>query len=205
MTFQDMVANRQRLIDRTAVLFETCKKGDGFYLNLGCGASPREGMVNVDRYADHPGVLRMDMTCLDVEDGTVDLIYSSHSLEHLPLRRSRIALRDWYRALRPGGILFLSMPDLDLIMRMLLGSPDVNTRHWLLYTLFGYQADMQAPREDDTAAYDPGQVHMSGHSQATLTAEMLDIGYTIKDTYQYEGYGTPGVFVEACRPFKDAT
>ncbi|OIQ87100.1 methyltransferase domain protein [mine drainage metagenome] len=47
-----------------------------------------------------------------LKDQTVDFIYSSHFLEHLFKADADRLLTDCYRALKPGGIIRISIPDL---------------------------------------------------------------------------------------------
>lgn len=47
-----------------------------------------------------------------VEDATYDFIHSSHCLEHLS--NPYLALRNWWRILKPGGYLILLVPHRDL-------------------------------------------------------------------------------------------
>lgn len=44
-------------------------------------------------------------------DGTFDLIYCSHILEHIPWYKTEKVLRDWTRVLKPGGTLEVWVPD----------------------------------------------------------------------------------------------
>jgi SAM-dependent methyltransferase len=64
----------------------------------------------IEKHADEHGykVQRMDMHLLDYEDQAFDLVWSHHSLEHSfsPL----LALREWYRVLKPGGSLAVTVP-----------------------------------------------------------------------------------------------
>ena len=48
----------------------------------------------------------------NVEDSTFDFVYSSHTLEHM--RDPFIAIKNWFRILKPGGHMVLSVPDEDL-------------------------------------------------------------------------------------------
>lgn len=50
-----------------------------------------------------------DAMCLPFGSRSVDFIIGSHVLEHLPFPLA--ALRHWYDALRPGGVLLLKIPD----------------------------------------------------------------------------------------------
>jgi len=48
-------------------------------------------------------------------DNSVDLMYCCHLLEHFKRGREIFVLGEWYRALKPGGILRLAVPDFDSI------------------------------------------------------------------------------------------
>jgi SAM-dependent methyltransferase/uncharacterized protein YbaR (Trm112 family) len=50
-----------------------------------------------------------DARALPLADGTLDYLCSSHVLEHLP--DPIAALHEWHRVLRPGGLLYLVVPD----------------------------------------------------------------------------------------------
>jgi len=47
-----------------------------------------------------------------VADASYDFVYSSHCLEHMP--DIHLALRNWVRILKPGGILYVVVPDFNL-------------------------------------------------------------------------------------------
>jgi SAM-dependent methyltransferase len=53
--------------------------------------------------------LLADATELPVPPGSLDFMIASHVLEHLPFPLK--ALRSWYEALAPGGVLLLKIPD----------------------------------------------------------------------------------------------
>lgn len=50
-------------------------------------------------------------------DNSVDLHHASHLIEHLTLEEARLFLRELYRTLRPGGLVRIATPDLDIIVR----------------------------------------------------------------------------------------
>lgn len=54
---------------------------------------------------------------LPVADGCCQLVYCSHVLEHLPLDGFRMALRNTYRILSPGGVFRCVLPDLEFSIR----------------------------------------------------------------------------------------
>jgi SAM-dependent methyltransferase len=47
-------------------------------------------------------------------DGCVDFVYSSHSLEHLPVLRAAHLCREVFRVLKPGGVFRVCVPDLRI-------------------------------------------------------------------------------------------
>lgn len=47
------------------------------------------------------------------KDGTVDFLYASHLLEHLHRDEAERLVRDGFRALKPGGVFRICVPDLD--------------------------------------------------------------------------------------------
>lgn len=88
-------------------------------------------------YVDHMGNAK-DLSRF--ADNTFDELYASHVLEHFDYQKELISvLREWYRVIKPGGKIYISVPDLDklaslflkketislqdrfLVMRMILG------------------------------------------------------------------------------------
>ena len=87
------------------------------YLHLGCGGVNHPWFINIDAMRlPHIHYIRNIEDLSLFKDKTVDLIYASHCLEHFShLMISRV-LSEWYRTLKPGGILRLSVPDFDLLL-----------------------------------------------------------------------------------------
>jgi len=64
-------------------------------------------------FAQHADIRRADATKgLPLGDCTVDVLYSSHMLEHLDRTEARRFLKDALRVLKPGGVIRLAVPDL---------------------------------------------------------------------------------------------
>jgi len=191
----DYYKNRDFLIQQEKDMFYACTKDHGVYLNLGCGARLLQNFINVDRYHDAPSVLQNDITELpNIVNGSADLIFSAHSLEHVRHRLTMRTLRRWSDVLRLGGELWLSMPDLDLCCQALLSNKhDKELRKWIKRTIFGYQTYGGAP--DDSEVDDPGQYHLAGYS-ADEMEEMLDtVGIRADWKYHYDGYGSMSFFI----------
>lgn len=95
-------------------------------LNLGGGNFHQDGWLNVDYpFAARASKQReenidirhnfMEKRPIDLADGSVDVIYSEHCIEHLTEDAVAFLFRDIYRLLSPGGVLRISCPDADII------------------------------------------------------------------------------------------
>lgn len=85
-------------------------------IHLGCGDINHPDFVNVDlRPLKHihyiGGIDNLKMFRKD----SVDLIYTSHCLEHVPHAKIDKVIKEWNRILKPGGKVRISVPDFDKI------------------------------------------------------------------------------------------
>lgn len=83
-------------------------------LNWGCGTWTVPGWINSD-IKDGPGI---DLSC-DIRDGlpletdSLEYVVSIHALPELPYPELVPVLQELRRVLQPGGVLRVSLPDLD--------------------------------------------------------------------------------------------
>lgn len=200
-----MAHNLEKYLQR----LESVKKfpigNPGTHLHMGCGPQILDGFVNIDGYYEDPRVTKLDMTDpMDQWRGTVTSVFSSHSLEHLPIRPGLKALRNWIGILKPGGHLFLAVPDLEGICRIFL-DPNVSEEHkwsWYIYTLFGYQTDPNIRSNDmslDVPLF-PGQFHTAAFTMNRLRSLMAQHGMKIEELFDYDGWGTPSLYLHAIKP-----
>jgi predicted SAM-dependent methyltransferase len=88
-------------------------------LHLGCGPKEIPGWFHVDAlefpHVGHRGPVE-DLSF--IADGSVELIYASHVLEHFGRRTYMQALTEWRRVLVPGGVLRLAVPDFAAAARL---------------------------------------------------------------------------------------
>lgn len=84
-------------------------------LNLGAGETEIPGFMPVDRKRGQ------EVFPLAAPDGSVDEIRASHVLEHFSHREVPAVLADWARALKPGGLLRVAVPDFEQVARGYLG------------------------------------------------------------------------------------
>jgi predicted SAM-dependent methyltransferase len=86
-------------------------------LHLGCGSEHKAGWINIDLRPDAD--LQLDVRePLPFGDGTVAIVYSEHFFEHLeyPGEATNL-LRESLRALEPGGVFSVGVPDAEEILR----------------------------------------------------------------------------------------
>lgn len=83
-------------------------------INIACGDSYVDGWLNLD-YAPHSsGVIKADLLGrLPVQGNEVEVVYSSHFLEHIPRGLVASFLSECFRIVKPGGRLRLVLPDLE--------------------------------------------------------------------------------------------
>lgn len=96
---------------------------EGFYEAYCRGLGIDIGVGRIDTYDGEDALLVEDIHTWDkdngdatfmlgVEDETYDFVYASHILEHIS--NPTLALKNWWRILRPGGYLILFVPHRDL-------------------------------------------------------------------------------------------
>lgn len=100
-------------------------------------------------------------------DNTFIEIYASHVVEHLDyIGELENTLKEWNRVLVPGGKLFISVPDLDVLAGLILEKNRLtgNDRFFVMRMIFGGHVDI----------YD---YHVTGLNAEFLTAFLNDAGY----------------------------
>lgn len=115
------------------------------------------------------------MPMLDGE--TYDAVYCSHCLEHLPWHEVGMALKEFWRVLRPGGLVDLRVPDLQAVAgRIACDEPEC-----ILYqspigpvtpldVVFGHRATVAQGHRL--------MGHQTGFTASSLTASLVRAGFT---------------------------
>ena len=106
-------------------------------LNLGCKTRPIPGFVNMD-FEEYPTVdVVGDVSDLSrFKDESIEEIYASHILEHFKSPQTVPVLKEWFRVLKPGGILYVATPDFKRAIEMY---DKVGLSEWLVYYMYGDQ------------------------------------------------------------------
>ena len=86
-------------------------------INLGCGWVSHPAFINVDLLcAWHIHYIRRIDDLNPFPDDVADLVYASHCLEHFSYTEVNRVLREWWRVLKPGGVLRVSVPDFESLL-----------------------------------------------------------------------------------------
>jgi SAM-dependent methyltransferase len=139
-------------------------------LDIGGGGDPYapDEYTSVD-ISGNPDILA-DAGDLPFADGTVDAIWASHILEHLPIARVPLVLAEWLRVLAPGRRAIIRVPNFDYVARYWLTGPD---RGWAEAMVFGLQVN-QATGQPDEAEF-----HRSAFTNAILRADLEAAGFEV--------------------------
>jgi len=77
-------------------------------------------------------------------DGSFTAVYASHTLEHFDYAGELAAtIKEWARVLAPGGALYVSVPDLETLAKLLLVKEDLTLkeRFLVMRMIFGGHVD----------------------------------------------------------------
>lgn len=128
----------------------------------------------VDLHVKDNRITNWDATKLPLENDTVDTIYASHLLEHIPHLDVPHVLKHWYKLLKPGGSLILNVPNLLWALHRVeeyeSGVPldgyyyDWKGEHGILSVIFGSQSH-------------EGEYHKSAFTPLSLKIQLIDTGF----------------------------
>ena len=139
-------------------------------LHLGSGTDYRPGWINVDIDPDCGPDVVSPVERLDAfEDGTAAVIEACHLFEHLTFDEARAALVEWHRVLRPGGELYLEMPDFEQCLRLLGQHFDAEGHDLAMVGIYGWAPDI--------AKWGHTQVHKWGWTKTTLAEALTAVGF----------------------------
>ena len=118
------------------------------FYNIGAGSFSHPLWRNIDYSSNHYNSMQhagfinynlMDMAPLPIEADTAEIIYSSHTIEHINDDAVLNMLKEAYRVLKPGGCIRLTTPDAWLEYQAYL-KRDISFWHWQIryYSRKGY-------------------------------------------------------------------
>jgi len=111
--------------------------GEAIRLNLGGRNTRIPGFLNVDLFKGPNVDIETDVSDLStISANCVEVIYASNILEHFSHTRTLFVLEEWFRVLKPGGKLYLSVPDFDAAIKIY---HDFGLTPWVVNILWGDQ------------------------------------------------------------------
>lgn len=158
-------------------------------LHIG-GREVKEGwkLLNIMKL---PGVDYLGDVCdmSQFENDSVETMYASHVLEHIPQGKILPTLKGLHRVLKPGGQLMISVPDLDVLCHAMLNpNLSADNKFHVMRMIFGGQVD-----DHDYHHFGWNWVFMQSFlSQAGFSRiEKVDRFCIFKDTSDFQPYGFP--------------
>ncbi|RED52516.1 class I SAM-dependent methyltransferase [Aestuariispira insulae] len=112
-------------------------------LHIG-GKEPKAGWTILNAQpGDHVDIVGDCRDLSQFADGSVADIYISHTLEHLSYAGELVpTLKGFHRVMKPGARLLISVPNMDVLCRMITHEgTDTKMRYQLMRMLFGGQVD----------------------------------------------------------------
>jgi predicted SAM-dependent methyltransferase len=157
-------------------------------LNVGCGHARRQDLhpyfqapewrqirLDIDP-AVAPDILCPMTDMQPVPANSVDAIWSSHTLEHLHRHEVPRALAEFVRVLRPGGLLLLTLPDLQSVAELIAADRLEDEAYMSpsgpitpLDMVFGHIASLAAGKTF--------MAHRSGFTARTLQKLLVEAGF----------------------------
>lgn len=154
------------------------------FLNLGCGGLNIPGMFNTD-IDEWPGldmVLDASKVPYPFDDETWDEIVNSHMIEHIEHDKILPMFREWLRILKPGGKVFVDVPDLDEATRKYVAGD----YSWdkLLELIYGLQDEREHQRH--LWGYSPESLKNLFHAAGFSKIEQVET-----DDYHLKNFNIP--------------
>lgn len=157
-------------------------------LHVGCGTSPKnrlpecfqteqwhEVRLDIDPKVK-PDIVASLTDMAAVSSTSADAVWSSHSLEHLEGFQVKKALKEFYRVLKPGGFVLITLPDLTSIAALIIEERAAEALYQSpagpitpLDMLFGHQASIEKGHKY--------MAHRTGFTQNLLRSKLIEAGF----------------------------
>lgn len=148
------------------ILICKLERGNPMKLEIGAGDHPTEGFEHLDiRKLPHIEYVH-DARTLPFPDNHLDEIRANDVLEHFGWRDARAVLKEWCRALKPGGKIYIQCPNVEEICRLYLAKNRITNWEELSYWMFGGQDY-------------PENTHKTGFDMPGLKGVLEECGYVV--------------------------
>jgi predicted SAM-dependent methyltransferase len=156
-----------------------------------------ETWTKVDKFIERPDVLKMDARKLEFEPGTIEAIYASHIVEHIPYPDIPKMLENWFTVLQPGGWVHINVPDMEWIAEHL-----VKLCHgdYSGMTHYATPTDL-INRVIYGTHHHEGEIHHSGYTEDVLRQCLQDAGFVdIKMEKEFAAHEIGCLLADAYKP-----
>tara|TARA_R110000796_G_scaffold39057_1_gene97726 strand:+ start:594 stop:1157 length:564 start_codon:yes stop_codon:yes gene_type:complete len=150
-------------------------------LHLGCGNRKIKGFINID-IQESPSVdLIANIMELPYEGNSIDTIYSCCMLEHFGRNNNmeffrntswKDVLKYWYKLLKPGGEVYISVPNFEAVCKEYLNSGDISK-------ILGITIGGQKNEED---------LHGMLYDYKLLSKELYTQGFSKVEKYKWQEF-----------------
>ena len=150
-------------------------------LHLGCGNRKINGFVNID-IQESPAVdLIANIMELPYKENSIDTIYSCCMLEHFGRNNNlrffintcwKDVLNYWYKLLKPGGEVYISVPDFEAVCKEYLNNGDI-------LKILGITIGGQKNEED---------LHGMIYDYKLLSEELYKQGFSSVERYKWQEF-----------------
>jgi predicted SAM-dependent methyltransferase len=131
-------------------------------LNLGCGILYKPGYLNIDKFNNSVADKICDVNDLPFKANSIDKIEAYHLIEHFDYIHCKYVLSEWFRILKPAGILIMETPDLPETFKKFKHS-NLENKITTLQWLYGIDS--------------PGMQHKTGFSWELIKNLLEEIGF----------------------------
>lgn len=167
-------------------------------LHLGSGKRFIPGFKHIDIVEfPHVDIVSTIDSLPMIQDNSVDLIYNCHVAEHFNKKQVPLVLAEWYRILKPGGILRTAVPDFEQLSKLyssgkvtldeihgpVFGRQDaLYNFHWIAFDELKLTKFLQDAKFSNIKRYDWRQTehaHIDDYSQSYLCPAMDKVNGTL--------------------------
>ena len=150
-------------------------------LHLGCGNKKINGFVNIDIQPTSAVDIVSDIVNLPYKPNTIELIYACNVLEHFGRNNNLDFFRQtswinvieyWYSLLKPGGSLYISVPNFEAICLEYLQNKKISD-------IIGVTLCGQKNNED---------LHGMIFDFNTISTKLKEIGFSHVDKYEWQNF-----------------
>lgn len=133
-------------------------------LDIGAGDFPRDpDYTTVDLY-NASADIKAPAWEIPLEDNSVEEIWSSHTLEHIPCVKIHPTLKEWFRLLKQEGKAIIQVPNFDYIAKYWLYGED---RSWAEKMVYGLQTH-------------DGEFHKTAWRHDILKNDLEQVGFVVE-------------------------